>query len=91
MLASNIQHSASAVHICVHIYVPFQVIFHSRASSIVPWALQYVSTVYLFRVHVNPLAYPFPFGNDESAFYVCESVSILLISSFMSYSRSTYN
>ena len=39
-----------------------------------------------FTLNIHP-SRPFPFGNKKSVLYVCESVSVLQISSFVSYFR----
>ena len=93
------QEWSSLVHrhtyICPLFFRLFSHTDHHRALSRVPCATQWVLVGYLFYkqecvcVNLKLLIYssprPFPFGNHKFVFEVCEPVSVLLISLFVSF------
>ena len=83
------------IYICVYIFFFrfFSIIGYYKILNIVPCAMQQDLVIYLFHIQqfvsVNPklLIYPslLNFGNHTFVFYVCGSVSVLQISSYVSF------
>ena len=94
VLTSNVQQK----NIYISFFRLFSIIGYHKILSRVPCIIQQVLVVYLFYIqqclYVNPklLIYlplqpcsAIPFGNHKFDFYVCESISVLYISSFVSF------
>ena len=91
---------ATNTHIFIHTYMIyiffkcFFIIFYYKILNVTLYAIQWDLVVYLAYIQLfasaNPklLIYPscpFPFGNHKFVFYVCGSISVLYISSFISF------
>ena len=90
MLVSGVQRSGSVAYIFSQVVL---FIGYHKILNIVPCAMQKILTAYLFYnivvsicdSHTSKLSLPptFPCCNHEFVCYVCESVSVLYIDSFV--------
>ena len=96
VLISTVQQSDSVIPIHIFLFIFFFIMVYHRMPNIVPCAIQWDPVVYPFCIYQFASASPklliHPFSTTSplattSLFSVCESVSVLQISSFVSYFR----
>ena len=84
--------------VCVYIYIPFQILFFYRLLQNIDGSykigLSWLFILYIECVYLIPTSQfiphphlPFSFGDHKFVFYVCESLPVLKINSFVSVFR----
>ena len=79
------------------LYILFQILFHYRLLQNIEFGflcytiglcwlfILYIIMCIIYQLPNLSLPSPFPFGNHKFVFYVCESLSVLQINSFVSF------
>ena len=103
MLFQSVQQIHSIINTHTRTHILFQIIFPYRLLQDIDYSslcyrvdssqlsILYIVVCMCLSPKPNLSLPPFPFGNRKFAFYICESISVLLISSFVPFFKdSTY-